>query len=158
MTLGYARTLSAREQQLVATWGFKTALMLDLVDDPVIPLGFYRRFALERRPPNSSVVWLGAYLGSKAVIAYRQPLQFDAPLGELPKALVSTFTAYRVIFQVFQHFARGSAELNGERHSAHALHQIWPSGPAVAWPRGRLGFNDDALRELAGSINDAGAA
>ena len=80
--------------------------MLDLAGDPVIPLGNYRSFALERRPPSCSIVWLGGYLGSKAVVAYQQRLRFDAETEELPKGLVTTFTVYRVVFQVLQHFTR----------------------------------------------------
>jgi hypothetical protein len=91
------------------------------------------------------------------VVAYQQRLRFDAETDELPKGLVTTFTVYRVVFQVLQHFTRGSAELRGERLAAEALHQIWPPGPTVRWPRRQLGFGDDALPELAGSINETNA-
>jgi hypothetical protein len=151
---GQERQLSSTEQRSIATWAFKVSLMIDLSDDPVVPLGYYREFALGREPPLASIVWLGAYRDSKVALAYRRQLQAGAR-GEGPKALVTTFTVFRVVFQVFHHFTAGAAHWNDQRPFAAGLHAIWPSAESViSWPRNQLAFGDDALEELAGSIDD----
>jgi hypothetical protein len=127
------------------------------VGDPVVPLGYHREFALQRRPAHSSVVWLGAYGGSMAVIAYSEHLHFDAGPAELPKAVVTTFSVGRVLFQVLHHFTAGLANLRDDgRTLAAGLHRVWPPGPSVAWPRGGLAFGDTALADLSKSIQDDG--
>lgn len=115
LILGHNRSLNADEQSVVAAWAFKTALMLDLSSGPFIPLGFFRDFKLRRRPHESSLVWLGAYSGARAVLVYEQPLGFGAAPGEPPMATVITFSVGRALFQVLLHFTAGSASLSGPR-------------------------------------------
>jgi hypothetical protein len=66
---------------------------------------------------------------------------------------VSTFTAFRVVFQVFGHFSRGGAQMDDRRPVAAASAPIWPpQGRPIDWPPNRLAFGDDSLAELAQSI------
>jgi hypothetical protein len=145
------RLLSVEDQRLLATWGVKTALLLDLsTGSPVVPAGFFHDFRLRRCPLESHFVWLGAYGGSnRAVWASHRGLQLGASPGEPPLGFVTTFTAFRVIFQVVGQFATGGATIQDDRLWSAGLHQIWPVGnEPIKWPRGRLAFDDDALVEL----------
>jgi hypothetical protein len=145
------RLLSVEDQRLLATWGVKTALLLDLsTGSPVVPAGFFHDFRLRRCPLESHFVWLGAYGGSnRAVWASHRGLQLGASPGEPPLGFVTTFTAFRVIFQVVGQFATGGATIQDDRLWSAGLHQIWPVGnEPIKWPRGRLAFDDYALVEL----------
>jgi hypothetical protein len=153
---GRERTLSVDEQRRLATWAAKTALMLDLASGaPVIPSGFYYEFRQLRTPLRSQVVWLGAYLGNKkAVSAEHRGLHIGIGEDELPNGFVTTFSVFRVVFQVFGYFTVDSASMNDTRLLNAALAPIWPpQGEELDWPRGRLAFGDEALAELAGSIS-----
>jgi hypothetical protein len=148
---GEESMLSPAEQGLLAGWAAKTALMLDLASGtPVIPIGFYYEFRQLRQALPSHVIWLGAYNGArKAVWAEHRPLHLGIVEDEEPNGFVTTFTVFRCLFQVVGHFTTGGATLNDTRLFAHGL---WPIAPqcqdAVAWPRQRLAFGDDALSAL----------
>jgi hypothetical protein len=153
MTLGKATTLSITDLHDLARWAFKMSLMIDLIAGPVIPLGFYREFALVRRAPDSSVVWLGAYKGERAALAYHRRL--DGTENQIePTGLVTTFTAFRVVFQVLQHFTSGNATVRDERVYSRALHIAWPTSTREPchWPRANLAFRDEDLERLAASV------
>lgn len=158
MLHGQERTLAPDEQRLLAAWAVKTALMLDLSGGaPLVPTGFYHDFRLHRRALDSHIVFLAAYLGSRrAVWAQRAGLRIGGiPDTQPPNAFVATFTVFRVVFQVLGHFTVGSATLHGERWPfAPALVQIWPpQDHPVEWPPNRFALGDDALADLANSIN-----
>jgi hypothetical protein len=143
--------LSVRDQCLLASWGVKTALLLDLsTGSPVVPAGFFHDFRLRRCPLESHVVWLGAYRGSnRAVWARHRGLQLGAGPAEPPLGFVTTFTAFRVIFQVVGHFTAGGATIRDDRLWSAGLHQTWPvRDESIEWPRGRLAFDDEALVQL----------
>jgi hypothetical protein len=155
MVRGEERTLSPDEQRLLATWAVKTAFMLDLhTGIPVIPTGFYYDLRRRRSPLSSNVVWVGAYSGSRwAAWVSHTGLYLGITPDKPPNAFVTTFTAFRVVFQVFGHFTKGGASLNDSRALAGALAPIWPpTDRAVDWPLQRLAFNDTSLVRLASSI------
>jgi hypothetical protein len=153
LLFGRDRRLTEGDQQRVAAWAYKTMLMLDMVATGSIPLGYFRRSANDRTAPASATIWLGAYIGTNAAMAYQRPLQMSAPRDELPLALLSTFAVGRLLLQVFHHSTKGRADLTDNRAAAAALDRIWPVQPAFTWPRQHVGFNDESLRELAGSID-----
>jgi len=167
MIRGESRMLEPDEQHLLATWAVKMAFMLDLAAEaPFIPLGFYYEFRQQRAPLASMAVWLGAYAGSRrAVFAHHKQLDFNGSRdrGEPPNGFVTTFSGYRVVFQVLGHFHAGGATfLDRREHFAPAIHAIWPRRQRqIEWPRqlvapgsqpSNLGLNDDSLREFATSI------
>src|SRR6266498_85751 len=158
MLHGQERPLSPDEQRLLATWAVKTTLMLDLSSGtPLVPTGFYHDFRLQRRALDSHIVLLAASLGSRrAVWAQHAGLRIGGiPDGGPPNAFVTTFTVFRVVFQVFGHFTVGRASLHGEGWPfAPALLRLWPPWDhPVDWPPGRLAFDDESLAVLANSIN-----
>ncbi len=82
------------------------------------------------------------------------PLHIGDPRPERPNACLTTFTAFRVVFQVLGHFTTGGATLTEGRLPSLALHAIWPPrSETLRWPRDRLTFGDDALVELAESFS-----
>lgn len=97
-----------------------------------------------RRPSSNAVVWVGAYNRSNAVMAGRQPLLVGGNLVEV----VTTFTVFRVVFQVLLHFTAGSASLRDERLFSAGLYPIWPGqAQDVVWPKNRFVFSDEAFIE-----------
>ena len=152
---GKERTLAPDEQRLLATWAVKTALMLDLASgNPLIATGFYYDLRLRRCPLPSQVVWLGAYRDSQyAAWASHQALHVGISTIEPPNAFVSTFTAFRAVFQVVGHLTRGNMNLDDRRLLAAALARIWPPrDEPIDWPPRKLAFGDESLAELAQSI------
>ncbi|HZD69827.1 MAG TPA: hypothetical protein VFA45_13250 [Actinomycetes bacterium] len=152
---GQEGTLDPDQQRLLATWAVKTALMLDLGGRrPFIPTGFYREFRLRRCPLSSQVVWLGAYRGSRyAAWASHRALHVGISSDEPPNGFVSTFTAFRAVFQVAGHFTRGNMHVEDRRLMIAALARIWPPrAESIDWPPQKLAFGDDSLAELAQSI------
>jgi hypothetical protein len=152
-------TLDAQAQLALATWAAKVAYMIDSFGDPTVPRGYSEALRLERRPSDSTYVWLSAYDNpSRAVIAWQQGFRFPDQLGwrpDTPNAFVVTFTAFCLIFQVFGHFNRGGATLrDGRDHLIPALIPIWPVGSSsVTWPP-RYTFGDDSIDLLVGSFDD----
>jgi hypothetical protein len=138
MVLGEERILSRAHQLLLATWAAKTALMFDASTgtEAVIPMGYYREFAQLRAPLPSTQVWLGAYAGARPGLAWRHALWLDVPLEEIPNAFVTTFTAYRVVFQVAGHFVKDAAFRDRRYQFASGIHRIWPLEPgSIRLPR-----------------------
>ena len=135
-------------------WAVKTALMLDLASgNPLIATGFYYDLRLRRCPLPSQVVWLGAYRDSQyAAWASHQALHVGISTIEPPNAFVSTFTAFRAVFQVVGHLTRGNMNLDDRRLLAAALARIWPPrDEPIDWPPRKLAFGDESLAELAQS-------
>lgn len=150
---GEERTLAPGEQQLLATWAVKTTLMLDLWSGkPLIPTLFYYDLRLRRCPHEGQLVWLGAYRDWHAAWAWHDGLHVGISAEAPPNAFVSTFTAFRVVFQVVGAFDRGIT-FNDGRLLAAALARVWPSsGQPVDWPPNKLAFGDESLAELARSV------
>lgn len=157
IVLGTDCDLTPSAQALLATWAVKTALMINLLDpaSAFIPLGRYREFGQERRALSSTVVWIGGYVGMRFVAWTSQsPLYLGDPRPELPNAFVTTFTAFRVVFQVLGYFTKGGATLTDGRPASLALHRIWPPRrETLRWPRAGLAFADESLAELAASFD-----
>jgi len=158
MIRGEDRSLDLREQRLLATWAAKTALMLALVQDGSgIPEGYYHDLRLRREPLPSHAIWLGAYCDNRwAGWSETHPLRISVPEDALPNGFVTTFTAFRVVFQVVGHFASGEATIRDTRWQfAPAIHQLWPAGQEeIAWPRGGYALGDESLRAFARSFTD----
>lgn len=157
MLLGEERILSRDQQLLLATWAVKTALMFDAATgkDAVIPMGYFREFALLRAPLPSTQVWVGAYLGARPGLAWRQSLWIGVPADGWPNAFVTTFTAFRVVFQVAGHFVRDASIRDRRYQFASGIHRIWPVEPgSIRWPSRKLVFGDESLEAFAASFDD----
>ena len=154
LMLGNVVELGEAEQRQVSTWAYKTALMLDLADSGVVPLGYHRRFEMERRVPAHALVWIGGYVGGRAVSASVRLLGCGDGDPTPPKAVLTTFTVGRLLVQVFHHFTVGGVTVDDRRVGAPYLDQIWPNQSAFVWPRRRVGFNDRDVSDLIDGVDD----
>ncbi len=159
MFRGYRVQLGLGEQAVLATWATKTAFMVDRVKNGVVPRGFGIDLAMTRRPPDNSRVFIGAYTGDFAAKAVSQPLLIGYSGGTTPaepNAVITTFTAYNIAFQVVTHFNRGSVTMNDTRTGLNrAFAQLWPTATATLdWPP-EIVMHDAGFDAFAASINDS---
>jgi hypothetical protein len=143
------RMLTPADQQILATWAVKTALMFDLGTHPqAIPRYFYEQLRLYRRALPNTVVFLGANRGhSRAIRVAHGGLKLGTEPGVVFDAFMTVITVFRVVFKVMgglgpsfpQNVTYTSAYMDG-------LHRIWPPNDGgIEWPRGGMAFNDQAL-------------
>jgi hypothetical protein len=156
MLRGEDQRLFHDEQKLLATWALKTAMMLDLASgQPVIPVGFLQALRQLRQPFPSSLVWIAGYGGSTwATWAQHSGLHLGVTEEQRPNGFVTTFTVFRVAFQVVGHFTHGGAVFDDNRIYAPALAQIFPlKSLPVERPPNHVVFDDEWLEKLAVSID-----
>jgi len=158
MIVGQPQRLMAAEQEKLAAWAAKTALMIDLAHrgQSIIPEGFYRDLRLRRSALPSHTVIISNYGGNWAAWAQGQTLRADpSDDSSRPVGFVITFTVFRVVFQVMGHFTAGSMEVNeGRWQYAPCIERIWPIWKMpVQWPKSHYGLYDKSLEEFAGSVN-----
>lgn len=153
------RLLDVHDQQILAAWATKMAVLLDgLADTPVIPRGFAHDLRVSRTPPGGVWVWASLFVGpTQYASAWLRPLWL-VPRGGLrpedPNGVCVTFTAFRVVFQVVITFYRGQYDLTLTRDVGQLLTALWPSdGAAHPWPAG--GFDADAVADLEERIADS---
>lgn len=127
------RLIDVEDQELLATWATKTALLLDIAGgNPVIPKGFGHDLNIKRRPHPAIQVWIAAYSdSSSALVMHRwNVLEVDR---DRAMASYITFTIGRIAFQVFFPFLKGSlAPLDD---FAGNVVGIWPpKSRHIDWP------------------------
>ena len=147
-------TLDPGHQALMATWGVKTALLLEMAIRQMYPdrrpvEGYLasspelRWLREHREPPPRSLVWLGCWDCQQAV-----PVRYAPSEAPLPAAggtpVIGHFTTFAfgyVAFQVFtvdftaadQHQAR-TWNTRVPSSLAQALIPIWPPQGEASWP------------------------
>ncbi|MER6591389.1 hypothetical protein ABT214_05945 [Micromonospora purpureochromogenes] len=155
------KDLNPSEQRLLAVWAYKTALMFDLADQhgPRVPAYHHELLRIRREVPNNVRVWIGAYNRDWAVRLHVADLTIGQDSSK-PNARVFTFTAFRVLFQVFIAFPWGSLTLASSQHhisdlyAESGLHSLTPStGRTIRWPLNGVAFNDEAMDVLAGRFD-----
>ena len=148
-------TLSVHDQNVLASWAMKTAYLIDAATAPVIPRGFLHRFALRRRPDESTFIWLSVCAPHVAVRASKRAVDFLTPTGPTknsPNGIVITFSVFSVVFQIVTGF-NGPARLDdGRSQYRDALLPIWPTPRSpVVWPP-LFGFGRESFDHLATSV------
>jgi len=157
--------LSPANQQLIATWAVKTALLLELAFRQMYPVGRltegYKASEAELawlrakiEPPPRSRVWLGCWDCQQAT-----PVRYSPSSAPLPtpddsrvEGHLATFTLGFIAFQVFtvdyitaeQHHA-GQWNDHVPPSLAHALPRIWPpldTQQDLFWPLQAFATND----------------
>jgi hypothetical protein len=159
MFRGYRVQLGPAEQGVLATWATKTAFMIDRVENGVVPRGFAIDLAMTRRPPVNSRVFVGAYTGDFAAKGVSQPLLIgysDGTKPSEPNAVVTTFTAYNVAFQVVTHFNKGPMTMTDTRTGLNrTFTQLWPTATeSLEWPP-EFVMHDTGFDAFATSISDS---
>lgn len=159
MFRGYRVQLGPGDQAVLATWATKTAFMIDRIENGVVPRGFAIDLAITRRPPASSRVFVGAYTGDFAAKGVSRPLLIgysDGTKPSEPNAVVTTFTAYNVAFQVVTHFNKGPMTLTDARTGLNrTFGQLWPKATeTLEWPP-EFVMHDSGFDTFAASISDS---
>ena len=149
--------VTSAEQETLAVWAAKTAMMLDRASStPVIPTGYFHQVRQRKAALSCQRVWIGAYLSSGENLAAwsdHVPWHVGIAATEPPNAHVTTFSVGHVVFQVLGHFTRGEVRVDDQRDFKDGLAEIWPAGDgSLEWPPNHLAFGDRTLRELAASL------
>jgi hypothetical protein len=151
-------TLDPSEQEVLAAWATKTAIVLDAMDGPTIPHYFGHDLRVNRRPFAGVWVWATMVAGPppNKLAAWLPPLRLAAKgqqPPEDPNGVCVTFTVHRVAFQVLLTFHGGRFDAALRHDVASQLTPLWPpDGTTRAWPSG--GFNLEALEDVAERFAD----
>lgn len=147
------RSLEPSEQEVLATWATKTAIVFDALDQAAIPRHFGHDLRVSRRPSSGVWVWATLVAGPppNRLTAWLRPLRLpvkgERPPDE-PNGLCVTFTVHRVAFQVVFTFYRGRFDAKLAYDVESMLTPLWPPDVTTkAWPDG--GFDLEALEDLA---------
>jgi hypothetical protein len=158
MILGQQRAiiLSPADQQILARWAFKTALMSEFAS-PKQEVGIrtYEGFYQHRRPPDQCVIWTAAYSTTTTAARVHRLLitlgtvdtkKDDAITAQDSPGIVITFNLFKVIFQV--------ALYEGARRTtlpdSHSLVQrIWPVDGPLVWPAKGNALSHEAFERFA---------
>lgn len=160
MILGNVKTLTAVDQERIATWLTKTALIYDGMDKGEV---FYDR--LDRHqfwkvpsPFSDSYVWLGNYSESNSLrgSAIHQTLGVPLSSGNSCKMHILTMNIGHLVAQIasVKRLAPGDLAKKIEfpmkgPHLGDALVQVWPANLIdVDWPP-VLSLNSEQLKALA---------
>lgn len=155
-----ASVLGRAEQALIAAWAVKTALMFDLSSgsEAIIPLGFYRDFALKRVPSESMRVYIAGYAGPAPASGRRESLWLgDLARQHPPNAFATTLTAGALLLQVAGHFVRSASFHDDRWQFADCTRQLWPpTCDSISWPPGNTVLDHEALEDFATSFGGRG--
>lgn len=134
---GLAHTIDVAEQEIIARWVAKTALMNALAHPPSPDERVYREFRRCGDPPPGSRVLLGCY-SSRGVIPRTARTAFRKPdPGSRPAGRVSflPFTATIGQLVVVYCLSIQGPPVRTEAEAQDALVNIWPaSGAPITWP------------------------
>lgn len=151
--------LNRQQQTRLATWGLKTAYLIDAYESPVVPRGFLHEFALQRVPNPWTVVSIAGYTPDVAARADKRALDFLTSSGKAtnnsPNAFAVTFTILNLLFQVMGHFNGGKWSMRDDRKEFEgALFRTWPDPASkLSWPPA-LGFSNSSWDMLVDSVKD----
>jgi hypothetical protein len=178
MLKGQVRILERERQALLATWAFKTCVMLEFTypRERAIQQSQCEWLSRHRSPPREVTVWAARYRGTSLNTFYRHDVMQlragadedatevaacsardrapaeNAPLPP-PVAYGVTFGVRHLAFQVF-----GTTE--PEHRFRHAgittriFEQVWPTRAAFTWPPSAA-IDDTTLPRILGMFRDA---
>ena len=105
LVLGERRSLSPQDQEIAATWGFKTILMLQFLnraDQREIPRDQYRWFFQHQTPPSAARISLGHFSGPLVDGTYWHSAYGPPPVGSgTPTEYQVTFNVGRLLYHAF---------------------------------------------------------
>lgn len=172
MLRGNNRTLFSPSQRVVATWAFKTALMLREATFPradsgrgTVPATHYRHLYDHAEPPQSVTIWLAGFIGSDWASFFREtsgPIQIRGDKDVVKPISTSIYgqvlLAGNLVFQIFGHALPPDDGLgltiSPRGVAGKKLIRIWPTPidtPRVKWPP-EVVLDDVAFNGFAQSI------
>lgn len=145
------RLIGRDEQEKLAFWAAKTALLLSEVKECVVPHGFGQELRVNKRPSRNCYVWIAASNGGEDALAvHRRYIMFEHE--EKILGLCVTFAVVRVVFQVYIPFYSGT--LGPLEDFNESVLPIWPvQFSTIDWPP-PFYFNNDGFSALAVRIYD----
>jgi hypothetical protein len=150
-------------QQMITTWGIKTAMVFQCTAKP--EKWFYSKaerthLLTNLSPPVNSVAWLGRHTG--AGIAYAQVVRLSVEPNSVPidgfrsgDGYVTTLALAHFVLQVFsvkRHPEHDTAQFSYPMQHGNwdeSLLPIWPPRPTLHWPP-PWSFDKSGLNRLAG--------
>lgn len=136
---GKPRELDVTEQTTLATWGTKTAMMLDFHQEkPLVRSREHAEFYATRLPPRNAHVWLASY-GAEDFLARVEnaTLRFQPPGSMLVDLIQAFFVTYRIRHLVFQVAVPMIAfEFHRPPEDEQRVRAIWPPTGPITMPMG----------------------
>lgn len=129
--------LSTEDQNLVALWATKTAMMLGFTHPTrrSIADADYHHLYEHQQPPPFTHVWIARYGGSEPDPFYRHHgLQFDSPSGRRGTGYGATMCLEHLVLRVFGHDLGEELELAHHPQVARAQRVIRPATGGCSWP------------------------
>jgi hypothetical protein len=167
MLLGRVQTLSPEHQKIVATWVFKTVLMLQFLvrsgpKSQLVPLDQYVYLKEHAQPAPGVNIWLAPYVhgDGAADIISSSDHALRTPRDGTPR--IDVFAICNVIGNLAMFVFGNDKGLDLEVDQgrlADSVTRIWPVGPLLDWPTPIAIDNKglDYFNERYGSLPGAGA-
>lgn len=152
--------LTTAEQEMIAAWAFKTALIIDRVrPSRHLTDAIASAFHAERKPPTNCMMWLGSYGGAGMAFAARFS---DMPVavskywtrdgiwqaGESYRnGVVITLNVYRIVAQIAVFDDTDLPAMSSLADRSTETEVIWPPQPThITWPvTGRGTFTEATM-------------
>jgi hypothetical protein len=124
----------ASAQSVIAQWATMFTMVIEFADEPTAAYTFAERKAFHEANgiPDGTLVWIGRSAGENPNFFNHRSLSVSSgpPYAPRPNAQMTTFTAGKLLLQVFH----GPAELRAVNPYVHAVENdllpIWPLGLA----------------------------
>ncbi len=144
MLLGQTQTLASEHQEIVATWAFKTALMLQFLGrsgpkSQLVPLEQYVYLKENAKPAPGATVWVAPFVhgqGPANIVSFADHA-LTTPRNGTPR--IDLYAICCVIGNLAMFVFGNDKGLDAEfDHGliADCLTRVWPAGPLLDWPTG----------------------
>lgn len=158
MIEGRDQTLHEWRQGVVATWAFKTAIMIEhaQADLRAIPAEVYPLFRQYLTAPPFSQVWMARYIGDSPHFYGRGSMRLVLNGLALPSDMDAYGACLQVgalVFRLFGHLIQDGPTNVPTGQLADQLVQIRPKVPRADWPPG-VAVDDDGLHLLVKSMGE----
>ncbi len=147
------RSITSEEQQLLASWATKTAVMVQYVNtNPIVPEPRRKWLFKNHTPPPDTLVWIARYDGAGIATVLTEhlfikdnPGRLNSPHGQA--VFFSIGVLFFVVLSLYMEFKNiGIRTVFPERLDGHLL-RLWPqTSPLLFWPF--QGINDSLRTEL----------
>ena len=151
------------DQLLVATWCFKTALMIQyLSPESSVPPMVYHALYAERRPPTQCVMMVARYTGHDHNGAHSIGWHLGPPPTP-PRVEYDgegygiTFFIQKLVVQIVGYWRRGPRNqmtIYIPSRIATLVQPLWPMVERFAWPPQRTSVDDAGLEQLGVALRD----
>ena len=146
LLIGEPATLDVDRQRLVATWSYKTALLMQMLrpgDLRAIPPERFEELHALRRPPSDARIWLGGRRGGNAMHEGLSQINIVSG-GMVIPGFFSVLAVGRLVILVAARISPGPERFRiGHDVDPRITVQVWPaSNRAATWPP------EDSLEDL----------